>query len=140
MSIIQLIYASYPRDALSVEDVGQILDVSRHNNSRDGISGMLCFDNSAFLQCLEGERHVVNQTYHRIMQDPRHHGVMIFRCVEVSARTFSQWTMDYVGQSQSLQDAFFRYGGSHQFDPFALTGESACYLLQYLSEHLDTQE
>jgi hypothetical protein len=48
---------------MSAKDLKDILKDSRRNNSKLGITGGLCLSNGIFLQCLEGERLVVNSLY-----------------------------------------------------------------------------
>ena len=57
--LIRLIYASRARN-LGPAVVKDILDRSRQNNQAPGVTGALCLSNGIFLQCLEGDRAVVN--------------------------------------------------------------------------------
>jgi len=78
MALHRLIYLSYARPGIGYSDLRDIMDKSEVNNAKAGVTGMLCFGNNIFLQILEGNRKIVNQTYHRIVQDDRHHSPEIF--------------------------------------------------------------
>ncbi|MEE2915447.1 MAG: BLUF domain-containing protein, partial [Pseudomonadota bacterium] len=65
----QLVYIS---SAIGRVDGDAVLAVSRRNNARDGITGLLYADGRRFLQVLEGERAAVERAYQRIAADPRH--------------------------------------------------------------------
>ncbi len=74
-------------------DLATILAVSRRNNARDGLSGLLLFDGKRFLQTLEGEAVAVDQTFRRIGQDPRHRAVVILADRNVETPQFGHWAM-----------------------------------------------
>lgn len=99
MFLVRLIYASTATDRLSLADYQSILTASIKNNSDADITGMLCCNERYFLQCLEGSRKAVNDTYSRIINDPRHTNVMLLSYGEVAARHFSEWAMGYVSLS-----------------------------------------
>ncbi|MEK0272692.1 BLUF domain-containing protein, partial [Vibrio vulnificus] len=61
-----------------------------------GITGILFFNSQHFLQCLEGERNTVNQVYRSIINDSRHHNVVILDYSEIDSRDFHDWTMGYI--------------------------------------------
>ncbi|MEN9266671.1 MAG: BLUF domain-containing protein, partial [Thermostichales cyanobacterium BF4_bins_65] len=62
MSLHRLIYISRARQDIGYYDLRDIQDKSERNNSRDGISGMLCYGNGLFLQILEGSRTAISST------------------------------------------------------------------------------
>jgi len=88
--MLQLVYiSSVTRDA----DLASILAVSRINNRRDGITGLLYSDGVRFLQALEGPTLAVETAYARISRDPRHNALVILSRREVTAREFGEWAM-----------------------------------------------
>lgn len=72
-----LIYVSIARNALRSEELLELLRVSRENNMRDGITGLLLYKDGKFMQLLEGPEATVCATYSRIEKDRRHHDVTI---------------------------------------------------------------
>lgn len=74
-----------------------VLDVSRRNNERVGLTGALLFANQCFAQALEGEREAIEACFERIQIDPRHSDVTVLEFQPVSARDFSAWSMAFTG-------------------------------------------
>lgn len=88
----QLVYISTSRGPV---DPDEVLAVSRRNNGRDGISGLLYGDGVRFLQVLEGPRHLVMAAFARIKADPRHRAIVVLSDREVAAREFGDWEMAF---------------------------------------------
>lgn len=89
----QLTYISTARAGLSEADVAAILAVSRRNNRRDAISGLLIHDGRRFLQALEGPAPLVDAAFTRIRNDPRHRATVMLSCREIPAPEFGDWAM-----------------------------------------------
>src|ERR1700761_272927 len=86
-------YVSAGRRVQGRDSLGAILDTSRRNNERDGITGMLCVFDSNFLQFLEGAADAVSATFARIQKDPRHSGIIQLYDEPIDGRLFGQWSM-----------------------------------------------
>jgi hypothetical protein len=134
MRLIQLVYASRLVPGTAGGAITSIVEVSRRNNARAGITGALCFSVDHFLQCLEGERGVVNATYARILADERHSDAVILRYSEIAARDFSDWTMGYVPSTVLRGETVLRYGANERFLPSELGPESSIALLRDLRD------
>lgn len=100
--LYQLIYASKTKQGTSMESYLEILQKSRRNNLRNGITGMLAFGDGCFLQILEGDRRKVWSTFQRIYNDPRHREVEMIDFAETSQRMFGEWSMQSVAIRQKL--------------------------------------
>lgn len=133
MFLSRLIYASRATDALSPADVEQILAASRRNNGRAGVTGILIFSSREFLQCLEGSREAVNQTYARILGDPRHADVQVLDYREVDRRLFPDWGMHALAPALLTRQRLLRYGERELFTPTRMSAASALALLEDLS-------
>lgn len=106
--MLQYCYISSARPGQAV-DVESILSVSRRNNDRVGLSGLLIFDGRRFLQVLEGEGAAVRATVQRIQTDPRHRAIVKLSERRVTEREFGEWAMAWnrvaeVGDGISLAD------------------------------------
>lgn len=66
---------------------------ARHYNEQQGITGTLCYGNSHFLQCLEGEKSKVLALQQRIFGDERHKNVRILLIKAIDQRIFCDWRM-----------------------------------------------
>lgn len=97
--IFYLIYVSQAERPVSPSELTAILDKSRRNNRRDGITGLIIYklspkgDAAFFMQLLEGDEHRVRQTYQRIVDDPRHHTKVVLEKGNMEARSFPNWLM-----------------------------------------------
>ena len=89
----QLTYISTSRPGTAAADIDAILAVSRRNNARDGITGLLIYDGKRFLQALEGYGPLVEAAFTRIKADPRHRAAVVLSLREPSAREFGLWDM-----------------------------------------------
>ncbi len=134
MNEVRLIYASKFASGVGPREVQDILDVSRENNERLGITGALCYAPGLFLQCLEGPREAVNDLYARIVADTRHTQITLLEFSTVEQRTFSQWTMSYVRAEDLTRDLLRRICGSDSFNPFAMTSQQALAFINVLAE------
>lgn len=102
--MLQLVYISSASPAAPT-DVAPILQTSRRNNVRDGLSGLLYADGRRFLQVLEGEPEKVEAAFARISCDPRHRAVVVLSRRDIDAREFGDWAMAHRAPGQDA-DAF----------------------------------
>ena len=94
-SLVSLVYASSAVGLLSEKEILDILRVSRINNERLGITGMLLYKGGNFLQVLEGPEPAVLQLIDKIERDPRHRGVMRLIKQGENERQFQDWSMGF---------------------------------------------
>ncbi len=96
--LYQLAYTSFSRLPLREVTLSDILEVSRRNNSRDEITGILMYEDRTFFQVLEGEQSAIEDCYYkRIYNDSRHFRMSLFWYGFTDRRVFSDWAMGYVG-------------------------------------------
>jgi len=99
--LYQLAYISRSQSPLDQATLSDILDVSRRNNARDGITGVLMYHDELFFQVLEGPRPEVDKCYFdRICHDPRHTSLSLTWCDFAESRAFSGWEMGYAGPDE----------------------------------------
>lgn len=135
MYLIRLIYASKTPVTLNHEDIEQITDASRDNNEASHITGVLCYSNNYFLQCIEGSRAKVNALYRKILKDKRHSEPAILQYEEISERDFMDWSMGYIPPSSISGEMVLRFSGEREFNPFSMNGECCHRLLKELWKH-----
>ena len=95
MKIYFLVYVSIASSDLSEQQLVDILKVSRENNTRDDITGMLLYKDRRFMQLLEGPETAVCATYTRIARDVRHHDATILLEGITGERDFVDWSMGF---------------------------------------------
>ena len=93
--IFYILYVSSATRPFPPEELVQLLAVSRGNNQRDGLSGMLAYRDGNFMQVLEGEEATVLAVYERIERDPRHAGVITLLRGHTPERQFPGWSMAF---------------------------------------------
>lgn len=128
-----LVSLTYTSEMTASTDFLDILEVSRANNERDGITGVLLFCNNNVVQCLEGSREAVNQAYARIIRDKRHQNPLLVDYRVLAARLFSSWSMGYVPESSVTRPIMLKYAVSKNFEPRLLSGESCLDMLAELT-------
>lgn len=97
--MLQLIYVSTVTTVSDATDA--ILNVSRRNNERDGVTGLLYSDAKRFLQALEGPENAVEAAFTRIAADARHRAIVILSRRIVEHREFGAWAMAHRLPDQS---------------------------------------
>jgi hypothetical protein len=91
-----LAYTSRARLDLSAGDLADIHDTARHLNALDGITGLLVFDGTRFLQIVEGSEEAVDSLLERLRSDERHSAVEVRDERFVETRSFPDWSMELV--------------------------------------------
>lgn len=95
MVTFQLVYVSLATHPFSADDLLSLLQMSRENNQRAGVSGILLYKEQRFLQLLEGDEASVCATFQRIQRDSRHHDITVLLENETDMRDFDDWSMAF---------------------------------------------
>lgn len=134
--IYRLVYASknllQGSDAEIAQAVSQILEASQRNNARVGVTGALMFNAGAFAQVLEGPQDGVESTFERIQCDPRHGDVTVLQCGPAESRSFANWSMAFVGQSDAGRTRWEGIAATSGFDLSRLDGDAVFAMLHGL--------
>lgn len=109
--MIQIIYRSTQARLLSIKDLHGILEKSRIKNARLGITGVLFYDGSDFIQVLEGGEGEVQYLYGALVSDPRHRDVTLLSQMVIDQREFGNWAMAFAHPQAlgSLDDDLLDY-------------------------------
>lgn len=136
MALYRLIYVSQAVSSLEYSDLVDILQKSERNNKVVGITGMLSFGDSMFLQVLEGSRRTVSQTYNRILLDKRHVNAELIDFSEIEHRYFGVWSMKVVqiDNQSGVRDLILKYSNSSTFSPISMSGSQSLNFLRELIE------
>ena len=94
-ALIQLVYVSSLTFAarLKASIFDEVQGHAHAYNEQNGITGILCYGNSHFLQCIEGKKSKVLALQERIFSDTRHKNVKILLIQEIDQRSFVDWRM-----------------------------------------------
>lgn len=102
--MVSILYVSSSAGLFSDSELVDLLEQSRDNNARSGITGMLLYKDGNFMQVMEGPEQAVNELYERILKDKRHAGLMLLFKEPIEERQFPSWTMGF----RNLRDVDMR--------------------------------
>ena len=105
MNLTSVTYTSLARLDLQESDLEDIHRVAREQNALDGVTGLLVFNGTHFLQIIEGSEKAIEDLIERLRRDPRHSGFEIRDRRKVEARSFPDWSMELVRVKASYFEA-----------------------------------
>jgi len=132
--LIRLIYVSTLKSNIDESEVRKIHKTAHDFNFKNSISGIFIFGNDCFVQCLEGDREIVNRLYSKICLDGRHERIMLVSCEEISERSFSQWAMKLVMLTEKTAQLVYRYSSTGDYGPYHMSAASLFKFLLALSD------
>ena len=133
-AMVRLIYFSSAVREMTLSDMKEILNVARSNNQKQGLCGMLCYDNQFFVQVLEGPRDTLNELFFKIAEDPRHADVVIVSYEYIEQQTFQDWNMGYAGSTPQLTQMLSKLDQS-EFNPDLLPPQHLHAILKHMASH-----
>lgn len=137
MNLVRLIYASRLAPNAGPRDVQTILESARANNPGKGITGALCYDDTYFLQCIEGPRTTINQLYKSTLADTRSTDATLLEYSDIHERIFESWSMAYVKADQLTEQIVMKYGADKCFNPYDMNGKQALGFMVNLAREKD---
>jgi hypothetical protein len=105
MSFTTVTYTSLARLDLQDADLEDIHRSARDHNALDGVTGLLVFNGTHFLQIIEGSEQAIEDLLERLRKDQRHTGFEIRDRRKVEARSFPDWSMEMVRVRASYFEA-----------------------------------
>lgn len=105
MPLKLLTYTSHASLDLTASDLEDIHRTARENNALEGITGLLVFNGTHFLQFIEGDADAIDSLVERLRRDSRHNGLEIHEEGTPAERSFPSWSMELVRVSSSYFEA-----------------------------------
>ena len=102
--LVELSYLSEAVSDMSFLGLMRLLEAARAYNLKNGVTGILLYDNQQFGQIIEGERTNVMKVWKRIQDDKRHHRVELLEIREISERSFPDWLLRFYGGETLTRD------------------------------------
>lgn len=96
MTLKSLTYTSLAQLDLAVADLEDIHRTARIMNGLNGITGLLIFNGTHFLQVIEGGAEAIDALVDNLRRDPRHTGFEIRDTSTIEKRSFPDWSMELV--------------------------------------------
>jgi inhibitor of KinA sporulation pathway (predicted exonuclease) len=131
-----ILYLSTASHLMKEDELVSLLQVSRNNNKRKGLSGMLLYSEGTFIQLLEGDEDQLKSTYQAIEKDRRHYNIIKMLDGESSERHFPEWTMGFKSANAEEMEEFKGYINPSKAG--FLTEEDAPPLITMLKTFADT--
>ncbi|THG30052.1 BLUF domain-containing protein [Naasia lichenicola] len=125
-SLSSVVYSSTEALPFSDEDLVALLGVSRRNNERNSLTGMLLYREGRFLQVLEGPPEAVESRLAIIRSDDRHQSMRIMFEEKLDERQFAGWAMGF--PADSIDDPSGIPGYLSTFDNLASDPDSTITL------------
>ena len=137
--ISRLIYASKALVKMDYPQLRGVNDAAVRANSAKGVTGLLVYGQSCFLQALEGGRAEISETFNRIAKDKRHHDLVLIGMSDISERSFQDWAMRFVMidgiNGPTTTALLMKFGSSDRFQPTLFSQSSALgFLLAHSNE------
>jgi hypothetical protein len=101
--LIELSYVSQASNDMDILGLMNLLEDAVHKNKRNGITGVLFYDNRIFGQIIEGYPQHVELIWKAITADPRHLEVQVLGINTLQKRRFSNWSMKFHGSDEISQ-------------------------------------
>jgi hypothetical protein len=93
--LYQLVYISRITSTglSSPSTLNDISEIAVGRNHADNITGILCYGNGYFLQCVEGSEQALTNLKNRLLIDDRHKELEILDFSEITERRFASWSL-----------------------------------------------
>lgn len=113
-AVFSLAYLSRAVKPMSEAELDRLGELSRKNNAKRRITGLLLYDTSSIVQLLEGDEAEVVRLLKKIERDPRHRDLKVFAEGYGDERRMTGWSMAVRGRRDLPKymagpfDTFFR--------------------------------
>lgn len=105
LPIKSLIYISRSARTLGPDDLDKIHHSALNLNALDGITGLLVYNGTHFLQIVEGVSEAIDDLLARLHRDPRHSDLKVVDETMVETCSFPDWSMSLIRVSAGRFDA-----------------------------------
>jgi len=137
MPLSRLLYYSEnqlnPKNGSMLQQLSELMIVSRRNNEKRDITGALIFDPLWFFQCLEGERNTVLSVFEFLRDDERHSNVRLVALEDIAERSFGHWWMGLILNDEHTAPAFAPFLRRGRLRPDEMSGKEIFNLIREVS-------
>jgi len=130
--LVRCLYASRAVKPLVAANLDKLLEQSRRNNPRSGITGLLCYTDDIFVQVIEGGRDDVCKLFNAIVRDDRHQDIRLLVYEEIAERVFGSWSMGQAKIEGINPALLLKYSERAELNPFICSGQTTMALLREL--------
>ena len=130
-TLARVIYSSHsllpesPDQRMQV--VTELLRIARQRNAETGLTGVLLFDGTRFLQAIEGETGAVETAFENIACDRRHEEIELLEFKPIPRRDYPNSPLAYIdglsAEQDTLRDLLYTLRDRPTRDPVATVSE-----------------
>jgi hypothetical protein len=102
--------------------------LSRRNNIRRNLVGVLYYGDGCFFQCLEGKAQDIDNLLESLNRDTRHGELKILSRVPIDQLSFFNWDMKYVAVDNQVKSLLDKQG-LRRFNPYQFSPELISQLI-----------
>ena len=95
MSLYCLVYTSVAKQKMTDENLKTILKNSHFKYKTLNVTGVLLYQDPFFLHVLEGDEHILDEKFHKIIHNPAYHKVSLIYKQPILKRSFLTWIMGF---------------------------------------------
>lgn len=136
MSIRRIIFISKSAPETHYGTLLDLLSQTKVNNPQRGITSVLIWDGTFFLQVLEGTDDVLESLIEKIRKDIRHFDVKIISDETISERAIDSWYMSYINSSKIARNMLTTIIGADELSYESLNKENALVLAKEAIQYL----
>ncbi len=141
IDLYQLVYISrITSTGLSgASTLNDIADTSIKNNKTNDITGILCYGNGYFFQCIEGTEQALTNLKNQLLMDDRHKDLQTLDFSAITTRRFQGWSL----RSIILERWLFkdpRMKALMPFKPYSWKEDDSQQFLELLQHYYEKQE
>lgn len=93
--LIHIVYVSFSDQDLTEKELEELLVDIRKRNKLQKVTGLLLYNDGAFIQLIEGKAHIIQNLFEKIKNDKRHSNIVLLLEESIKKRAFPNWTMGY---------------------------------------------
>ncbi|GAB7086850.1 BLUF domain-containing protein [Marinifilum fragile] len=94
-NLIHIVYVSFSKNQLSELELDELLSEIRPKNLKQGVTGLLLYNDEIFIQVIEGKSDTIHDLYDRLQKDKRHTNIVKILEERIDQRSFPNWSMGY---------------------------------------------
>ena len=104
--LCQFVYLSHITSTglTNASTLNDIAEVSNKLNKIDNVTGILCYGNGYFFQCVEGTEQALTNLKNRLLVDDRHKDIKILDFSTIDERRFNGWSLRSITLERWMMD------------------------------------
>lgn len=138
MDLHHIVYLSSAWEGFDRSELDELARIANAKNTEHGLTGLLLYSGTHFIQVLEGSRDDLDTVFEKIRRDPRHTNIEVLFDTPIRARSFDNWGMGVLDLSDrvDLDRSVFRFIARQARGEPAVSGRAALAALNRFKQEL----